>query len=138
MVSETLRKIPDQLKAYSSVPTDMLYSVSGIVLTSGLSPDGKITFTQELAFNLMKVAKELTMSRVALYSINRDVSCPEGVDHKTFQPFCSGLKQNPFDFAEITEDFSYNDTEVEDRSTQSKPEFHLIVVFLIGFIALML
>ncbi|MBK6664226.1 MAG: glycosyl hydrolase family 18 [Thermoflexaceae bacterium] len=58
-------------------------------------------FTQKDARALVRFAQEVGLGRISTWSANRDVSCGVAVDDRRVSNTCSGVSQEPLEFARI-------------------------------------
>ena len=131
-VMDTLKPIASQLAPFLTKSGNEMYKSTGMLLMNGKTKVSRKVFTQELAYNLMEVAKDMKMGRVAFFSINRDISCPSSNSGEDFSAECSGINQNPYDFTEITEEFLFKESLEENKSASSVLKPNVSCTYLFG------
>ena len=114
---KTMELVPSQVKQYFKEQIDYIDEAVGVVFMSGVTGQVEMKFSQHDVYNLVLKAKRMKMGRVSLNSINRDVQCDKSAENETFPTFCSGIKQDPYEFTEIMEEFLYEITTIPSNTT---------------------
>lgn len=76
------------------------WATIGVTPMIGVNDTVPEVFTLQDAQDLLAFARQNGLGRLAMWSANRDQSCPDGPGGAA-QPTCSGVDQQPFDFTNI-------------------------------------